>query len=159
MNSKKITFSNYEIDSIVKNLDSPDSILSTDDPERRLPISALWVMETNLDKMRDIARKIAKERERIEIPFSDDEHSSLVEEEGQTVRKIKDEYVEDFQKQITELLNIQNEIEIGLVDVNILERFSVTPRDFRSIKFMLTNPKEEIMEDVENVNEIAEVVS
>ena len=159
MNSKKITFSNYEIDSIVKNLDSPDSILCTDNPERRLPISALWVMETNLDKMRDIARKIAKEREKIEMPFADDEHSSLVEENGQMTRKIKDQYVEEFQKQIVELLDIQNEIEIGLVDVNVLERFSVTPRDFRSIKFMLENPKEETLKDVENVNEIAEVVS
>lgn len=158
MYNKKITFSNYEIDAIVRNLDSPDSILSTDDPEKRLPISALWIMETNLDKMRDIARKIAKEREKIEMPFSDDEHSEVFEENGQTVRRIKSQYMEDFQKQMAELLDIQNEIEISLVDVNVLERFSVTPRDFRSIKFMLINP-EELVKDIENVNEIAEVVS
>ena len=157
MRSKKITFNNYEIDAIVRNLDDPNSILATDDPERRLPINVLWVMETNLDKMRTIAQKILREREKIEASFSDDEHSEIYEADGQSGRKVKDKYITEFQKLLSELMEIQNEIEIGLVDVATLERFSMTPRDFRSIKFMLTD-SEEPKEEVENVNEIAEVV-
>ena len=139
---KKIKLRNFEIEGIVKSLSNPNSLLYTDDPTKKLPVSVLWVMDENMDKLRSISTRIQKKRDEIERGYADDDHSFTIDSEDGPVRRVKDEYLKEFSSQINELMNIENEIEISAIDVNKLSDFSLIPSDYRSIRFMLENPME-----------------
>lgn len=151
---KTIKLYNYEINGIVEALADPKSIMNTSDPEKKLPIEILWKMDENLEKLQSIDSRIRKKRGEIEQSYADDEHSYMdTLESGQSVRKIKEEYLREFNAKIMELMQIQNEVEISPIDLNTLQGYSLVPRDYRSIRFMLDKPeeKEDETEKIETV--------
>ena len=89
---KTIKLLNYEIESIVKALGDAKSIMNTNDDTKKLPISVLWKMDENMEKLRAINTKIQNKRGEIESSFADDEHSyEEVDENGNRLRKVKTE--------------------------------------------------------------------
>lgn len=140
---KTITLYNYEINGIVENLVKPQSIMYSNDPEKKLPISVLWRMDENMEKLQGIVNRIRAKREEIEQEYVDDEHSATVTlESGEVVRQIKDEYHKEFNKRLQELMTIKNEVEISCINVDELEGYSLIPSDYRSIRFMLDKEDE-----------------
>lgn len=153
---KTITLYNYEVSKIMENLMKPQSIMNTDDPEKKLPISVLWAIDENVEKLQNIASRIQNKREEIEMQYIDDEHSSIVTlESGESVRQVKKEYFTEYNKQMSELMSIKNDIDISCVDVSVLEGYSLIPADYRSIRFMLN--KEENDDENEEVEKIENV--
>lgn len=141
---KTIKLTNYEIASIIEVLDqNPDSIINTKDADKKLPISVLWDIDENMDKLRKIHQKIIQKRTEIEQGYQTDEYSEEVEENGKTIRKVRPQYEQEFLGKIHELFNIVNEIDIVTIMINRLDGYDIIPRDFRQIRFMLDSEKEE----------------
>lgn len=152
---KTITLYNYEVNNIVEALRNPQSIMYTNDPEKKLPISVLWKMDENFEKLQNIAIRIQKKREEIEMDYADDEHSYIDDsEQGMGNRKVKEEYFEEFNKRLSELMSIQNAVDIDCIDIETLKDYSLVPRDYRTIRFMLD--KDEKEEPESEKNEIVE---
>lgn len=101
-----------------------------DKPLNDLPLKVQWDLKKNINAMGSIADDflaLQKENEdELKSHYVDDEHSfESVDEEGNPVRKIKDEYLADFQaavtemnKKLTDILEETNDIEIKPIDVD-----------------------------------------
>lgn len=147
---KTIKLRNFEVEGILNVLEQKDSILYTNDPSKKLPITILWDMDENVEKLRSISTRIKKKREEIEREYADDEHSfNETAEDGTVVRKVSDKYLVEFGKKISELMTIENEIDIKTIDVEVLENYDFIPSDYRSIRFMLEK-KEDEKDETEN---------
>ena len=128
---------NYEIKKIVTDLSSKESFMNTNSNE--LPISLLWDISNNFDKLLSLSEKIDKMVEDIQTQFSSDEFSEQVIENGKEIgRRIKMEYEKDFSEKIDALMKIENEIDINMVNINNINNLSLSGNDFQSIKFMIT---------------------
>lgn len=139
---KNIKIKNYEIESLINILSDQNSLLNSDDKE--LPIHILWVIDENFKKLNDIMQKIISMKQKVQSKFSDDDHSYPVYDDNgnENGRNIKDEYIDEWRKQISELLNIENEIEISTIPLSSINKLSISGRDYQSIKFMIENDKE-----------------
>jgi len=135
----KKTFKNYEIENILSVLNSPDSLLHTSDPNKKLSVKILWKLSNNFDEFRKVYEKINQMREEINQEYISDEKSEEVidEETGQMLRKVKDEYFKEYTQKIKELMDIDNELEISGLPLDDIENLAMTPADFNSIKFMI----------------------
>lgn len=134
------TFKNGEILEIVDKLSDPNSLLNTSDPTKKLSVKILWKIDGNFRKLRDIAQRVYEKRATIENIFSDDSKSeevSISEETGETVRRVKPEYLKDFHSQLNELLEIENTIDLEYVPISAFDEISLVPSDFISIRFMI----------------------
>ena len=128
---------NYEIKKIVTDLSSKESFMNTNSNE--LPISLLWDISNNFDKLLSLSEKIDKMVEDIQNQFSSDEFSEPAIENGKEIgRRIKMEYENDFSEKIDALMKIENEIDINMVNINSINNLSLSGKDFQSIKFMIT---------------------
>ena len=104
-----------------------------------LPISLLWDISNNFDKLLSLSEKIDKMVEDIQNQFSSDEFSEPAIENGKEIgRRIKMEYEKDFSEKIDALMKIENEIDINMVNINSINNLSLSGKDFQSIKFMIT---------------------
>ena len=141
---KTVNLYNYEVESIVKTLSDPGSILNTDDSSKKLPIGILWKIDENVERLYAISNRIQKKRAEIEQKYIDDEHSEDVTlDSGEVIRKVKAQYFNEFNSALKELMGIKNEIEISPIEISDLEEYSFVPKDYRSIRFMLNNDKKE----------------
>ena len=138
---KTIKLMNFEVSGIIETLDqNADSIINTNDTSKKLPISVLWDIDENLDKLRAINKKIIQKRQDIEKEYSDDVYSENVKaQDGTEMRRVKPEYIQEFSNKLTELMNIQNEVQIKPIDIERLEKCELVPRDYRTIRFMLSS--------------------
>ena len=128
---------NYEIKKIVTDLSSKESFMNTNSNE--LPISLLWDISNNFDKLLSLSEKIDKMVEDIQNQFSSDEFSEPAIENGKEIgRRIKMEYEKDFSEKIDSLMQIENEIDINTININDINNLSLSGKDFQSIKFMIT---------------------
>ena len=141
---KDIKLTNYEIRAIVGLLQRNDGILNSDNS---YPLPILWVIDENRRKLYDIAVRIDEADKKIRDKYSDDEHSfEITLDNGNTDRQVKDEYLKDFQKELTELNNITNEISISTINYNDLVNYEISGKDLQSIKFMIEKSEEDEVE-------------
>ena len=135
----KKTLSNYEIEYIFNKLNVPDNFLRTTDDNKKLPIKILWKIYNNLEALEKIFAKIDKEKMNINDSYSTDEKSSFVvnEETGETLRQVKQEYLEQYKKDVNELMGIENELIIDTIPLSWIENINMLPSDFESIRFMI----------------------
>ena len=70
--------------------------------------------------------------------YSNDEKSvEEILESGEVVRKVKSEYLEDWQNELKELGLVENDVEIDTISITEIENPDMVPGDFASIKFMV----------------------
>ena len=135
MTRENIELKNYEIITIVNSLNRGDSILKSNDPSRKYPISLLWRVSGNLKKLNELATRVSEEETKINELYFTEERSDINEDGSMTV---KEEFRDEFVKAKNELFEIVNSVEIDKVNVKDIENLDMAPLDFASIEFMLT---------------------
>ena len=140
---KKITLKNFEVQNIVNLLSAQDSILNNRS-DNKMPISLLWNIDKNFEKLNKINENILKMRRDIEQGYLSDEYSyDNKDENGNIVgRQIKQEYIPEFTSKINELMILDNEIDIATISLSKLDDFSVDGHTLQSIKFMIEDDTE-----------------
>ena len=132
---------NYEIKNIADSLMKPDSLLYSSE---KLPIKILWVIDGNLQKLNDIKKRIDDKQEEINQEYNNDEKSELTTfENGELGRKVKPEFLKEYQDQINELMLIKNDVDIETLSIDVFENILLSPSEFGSIRFMLEDSKKE----------------
>ena len=127
---------NYEIVEITNRLNRPDSIINSNDTDKKLPVRILWTINGNLKALKDIMQRISDEEQKINSEYFNEEKADT-REDGQL--EIKAQYRQEFIEKKSELMNIENEVEINMINLSDLSDFNFVPSDFTAIEFMLTD--------------------
>lgn len=146
---KTIKLTNGEINTIVKLLSDNQSIINSNDPNRRFSISILWNIETNFKKLLEINSRFEENREKIRSEyFTEERAESILDKNGNPTErvKIKAEFEQDFLKEMYELVNISNEVEIATIPFESLEKYELNGSELQSIRFMINDSVEKIEE-------------
>jgi len=124
----KIERKTMTTDEIVTMLESLEEF---DQKDIRMPIVLSWALEDNLESLKKIKDKYLKSRAKIEIEFVEDKKVN----EGTT--KIKEEFLVEFRDRLSELLLIENTLDIQMVPFSLLEGREFSSKEIRAIKFMI----------------------
>lgn len=99
-------------------------------PLNDLPLKAQWNLKKNIAALTPIAENFfslqQESEEQLRSAYISDEKSYVdTDENGQEIRKVKDEYLDDFQKEVNDLnnklndiLNEENEFDLAIIDVD-----------------------------------------
>lgn len=127
-----------------------------DKPLSALPLTTQWKVKNNVAKIQSIADNFVSFRDEADNEIreefiSDTKSEETTDENGQAIRKIKDEYLEEYQSKVTELNNKlneivseENEVDIDCVDLDkIVEQIKddekkFTIDDLEMMAFMAT---------------------
>lgn len=130
---KQVKLNNSEIQAIVRNLSDQNSLLNSNDQTKKVAFSILWRLDGNFRKLSDISSRVDDEINKINSKYLDDKYS--YDDEGG--RRVKPEYLNDYNSSISEVLSTENEIEISTVTFSELDKYDLVPSDFQSIRFMI----------------------
>lgn len=123
-----MTFKNYEIYSIAEGLLRN---FSAADATQKLPIKLSFAIKKNTTKFQSAAEQIEKSRMELVQKYGEPN------EDGQTYR-ITEGNEEAANKEFTELMNVEDNIDIMQVDINTLnDSVELTNGQMEAIMFML----------------------
>lgn len=108
-----------------------------------LPIKVMWDMRKNIMELDKIREHYNKMLEEVRGRYMSDVYSTEEEENGQTVRKIKEEYKEEWDKAVNELLSTENEVEIKVFNIEDFGDIEVSINDLNVLSFFFGEEKED----------------
>ena len=122
-------FKNYEILDIKEAFNKSTSTLA-------LPIAIAWKRRLNYEKILEISRIIYNALDEVSEQFADDEHSYIDEENN--MRKVRNEYMKEFENKKIEILEQETDIDIQMVNIEDLgENLNITDSDMNTLAFMI----------------------
>lgn len=103
--------------------------------QKQLPIKASYAIAKNLKKIEDELEIYYKEREKLIDKYAEkDENGKVkVDESGFIVFRDK----EGWDKEIEELLAIENDIKIHTFPIDVLEGYNMSPAELMLIEYMI----------------------
>ena len=126
---------NFEIQDIINTLSGENSLINS---SQKMPIKILWKIDGNLRKLKEFAIRIDEKQTEINQTYSTDEKSeNLTLDNGEEVRKVKEEFLQEYQTEINDLMNIENDVDIETLSINDFNNIELSPTEFGSIRFML----------------------
>ena len=105
--------------------------------QKELPIKASYAIAKNLAKLEAELKTYNSEREKLIEKYSiKDENGKTVADENNQI-KLQPELLLDWNKDIQELLAIENEIDIHTFSIEALNGYSMSPSDLMLIDYMI----------------------
>ena len=101
----------------------------------KLPAAVAWKRRVNMDKIVHANQLIQEALQEIKTRYSDDEHSEAI--EGKSGRKVKDNYLPEFFREQTEILQQETDIDIVKVNINDLGDIELSDADMDTLAFMI----------------------
>lgn len=114
----------------------------------KLPMKLMWNLKDNISALIEIREKFNDFNKKIEEKYGDDTHSFDAEEiddNGQTqkMRRVKDEYLEEFNKERNEIFTTENKIKIKVFDIEDFGDIEVGVQDMGMLSFFIADDSEE----------------
>lgn len=109
----------------------------------KLPIKVQWGMKKNIDTLLDIRKTYSDFYEKIQQKYADDEYSSDVEENGEIKRIVKEEYLEDFNKELMDIVNTETEVKIVQFDIDEFGDIEIDAKDMSVLSFFIIDDMDE----------------
>ena len=105
--------------------------------EKQLPIKVSYALAKNIGKIESELKVYNKERNKLldQYATKDEKGEFKFDKEGQVI--FKDGCKEKWDKDINELLEIENEIDIHKFNINELEGYSISPSELMVIDYMI----------------------
>lgn len=105
--------------------------------EKQLPIKVSYALAKNIGKIESELKVYNKERNKLldQYATKDKKGEFKFDKEGQVI--FKDGCKEKWDKDINELLEIENEIDIHKFNINELEGYSISPGELMVIDYMI----------------------
>lgn len=114
-----------------------DAVKLAEISQKELPVKVSYAISKNISKLESVLKIYNKEREKLIEKYSqkDEKGKTIIDENNQI--KLQEEKIEDWNKDIKELLDIENEIDIHKFSINVLEGYNMTPAELRVIDYMI----------------------
>lgn len=105
--------------------------------KKQLPVKVSYAIAKNIAKIEAELNVYDKEREKLIEKYSvkDEQGKTIVDENNQI--KIREENITDWNRDIKELLSIENEVDIHKFSIDALEGYSMTPAELMIIDYMI----------------------
>lgn len=105
--------------------------------KKQLPVKVSYAIAKNIAKIEAELNVYNKEREKLLDKYAvKDEHGNISVDENNQI-KIREEYITDWNRDIKELLSIENEVDIHKFSIDALEGYSMTPAELMIIDYMI----------------------
>ena len=135
---------NFEITTIVGNfLNEKEKILKAQKEGKeyfslKLPISVAWKRRININKLMKANEIIDEAIKEFQQKYATDEYSeAIVDEQGQEMRRIKDQYLDEYKNTYNEILNQKTDVDIKKVKIEDLGDLILTDEELDSLAFMI----------------------
>ncbi|SCJ49797.1 Uncharacterised protein [uncultured Clostridium sp.] len=104
---------------------------------KELPVKVSYALAKNISKIEKELQIYNTEREKLIEKYSvkDDDNKTVIDENNQI--KIQDKYLEDWNKDIKELQEIEVEIDIHKFKLEELNGYNMTPAELMAIDYMI----------------------
>lgn len=104
---------------------------------KELPVKVSYALAKNISKLEKELGIYNKEREKLIEKYSvkDENNKTVIDENNQI--KIEDKYLEDWNKDLNELQDIEVEIDIHKFKLEELSGYNMTPAELISIEYMI----------------------
>lgn len=133
---KTLTLKNIDIYVLATRL---NEAFSEQDPDSNLPIKINFFLRKNINKIVDLAQDIDTERNNIIQKYG------TLNEEKQEY-EVPTEKVEEAQKELNDLFDIEQEVKINMLDINLFDDVNLSEKKGNAILFMIYDPEEDIEE-------------
>lgn len=112
--------------------------------DSKFPIKLQWNMKKNKEKFKDIRNTYNEFYKKIQEKYSADKYSEEIQEkDGSVSRVVKNEYIDDFNKELNELLLTENEIPLYQFCIDEFGDINVDSNDIDMLSFFIINDTEE----------------
>ena len=105
---------------------------------KQLPVKVSFAISKNIGKIESVLKVYNREREKLLEKYSkkDDEGKSIIENGNITIQENK---VEEWNKDIADLLAIENEVDIHKFSINEFngKDYEISPGELRAIDYMI----------------------
>ena len=105
----------------------------------QLPIKVAYAISKNVNKIESELKVYNTEKAKLIDKYceKDEEGKLKIDENGNAA--LKEEYIEDYNKDIKELLSIENEIDIHMIKLDDLlnSNYDISPAELSAIDFMI----------------------
>ncbi len=104
---------------------------------KELPVKVSYALAKNISKLEKELQIYNQERDKLIEKYSvkDDDNKTVIDENNQI--KIQDKYLEDWNKDIKELQEIEVEIDIHKFKLEELNGYNMTPAELMAIEYMI----------------------
>jgi hypothetical protein len=104
---------------------------------KQLPVKVSYAIAKNISKIEVELKIYNHEREKLIEKYAekDDKDKIIADAKGQI--KFKKEHLADWNKDIRDLLTIENDIDIHKFSLDALEGYNMSPGELRTIDYML----------------------
>lgn len=100
----------------------------------KLPAAIAWKRRVNIAKLMEARSLIEQAIQEIHEKYADDEHSVKTDDNG---RRVKDEYLEAFTKEQTEIMMQDTDVDIKKVGIEELDGYELSDEDLDTLSFMI----------------------
>lgn len=103
--------------------------------KKELPIKASYAIAKNLKKIEDELEIYYKEREKLIDKYAEKDENGKIKVDNNGFIIFKDK--EGWDKEIKELLAIENDIKIHTFSIDVLEGYNMSPAELMLIEYMI----------------------
>ncbi len=107
----------------------------------KLPVKVAYAITKNINKINSELKPYNEEKAKLMDKYceKDEEGKLNANEHGEV--KIKEEHMEDWNRDIEELLSIENEIDIHMIQLDDLlnSDYNISPAELAAIEFMIND--------------------
>ena len=107
----------------------------------KLPVKVAYAITKNINKINTELKAYNEEKAKLIDKYAekDEEGKLKVDENG--IIPLKEEHIEDYNRDIKELLSIENEIDIHMINLDDLlnSNYNISPADLSAIDFMIND--------------------
>ena len=107
----------------------------------KLPVKVAYTITKNINKINSELKAYNEEKAKLIDKYSEkDKEGKLKADEYGNVT-LKEEYIQDWNRDIAELLSIENEIDIHMLQLDDLfnSHYSISPAELAAIDFMIND--------------------
>lgn len=106
--------------------------------QKELPVKVSYAIAKNISKLESELKFYNKEREKLIEKYSiKDEQGKIIVDENSQI-KLQPEQIEDWNKDLKELLDIENEVDIRQFSIEALSGYNMSASELMLIGYMIT---------------------
>lgn len=102
--------------------------------DSKIPVRAAWTRRKNLKKIMEAYATYREAFADLQQRYSDDEHSV---EHANGDRQIKMQYMPQYQKEVTELLNLEADVTVEKIKIEDLGNCTLSDTEMDTLAFMI----------------------
>lgn len=131
-----VTLTNGEIEFILDYINGDSYCFKKEN--NKVPSKVAWAMFNNRKALIDAKTKIDEFRTEINNSYIDDEHSYVTKNEnGEDVRRVKDEYFNDYSNELEGLRRQRTDVTFSTISLKDIEDCSMDDIDYTYISYLL----------------------